>query len=175
MSHNTALTGGIPSTVREVVASGRLTTLRPFRPMKAADRQTIDDAMNAVGLHAKAHSAIGTLSGGQQRRALIARALASNPDLLLLNELTAGVDAENQQALATILAGLAERGTTIVLITHELGPAEPVVTRPLVLDTGRIVHDGPATLAPSEHDDAWHHHHGTTEPPDSGLGLEGLR
>lgn len=168
------VTGGIPSTVREVVSSGRLTSLKPFQRMRAVDHQMIDDAIEAVGLTGRAASTITSLSGGQQRRALIARALASGPDLLVLDEPTAGVDAENQQALAEILARLAAGGTTIILITHELGPAAPVVTRTLVLDGGQIVYDGPGSEAPSEHDDEWHHHHGEPRHPQSGLGMDGL-
>jgi zinc transport system ATP-binding protein len=167
------VTGGIPSTVREVVSSGRLTSVSPFRRMRSTDREMIDAAIEAVGLGDRSQATIATLSGGQQRRAFIARALASRPDLLVLDEPTAGVDAENQQVLAEILAGLAARGTTIALITHELGPATPVVTRTLVLDAGRIVHDGPAAAAPSEHDDDWHHHHGAPTEFRSGMGLEG--
>jgi len=168
------VTGGIPSTVREVVSSGRLSAVRPFRRLRADDNQMIDAAIDAVGLTDRSTATLTTLSGGQQRRALIARALASDPELLVLDEPTAGVDAENQQALATILEGLAAHGTTIVLITHELGPAAPVVTRTLVLDGGRIVHDGTAATAPSEHDDVWHHDHSRPGAPPSGLGLEGL-
>ena len=168
------VTGGIPSTVREVVASGRLTSVKPFRRMRATDHEMIDRSIAAVGLADRSGKALSTLSGGQQRRALIARALASDPDLLVLDEPTAGVDSENQQVLADILARLAEVGTTIVLITHELGPAADVVTRTLVLGGGKVVFDGPASLAPSEHDDEWHHHHGPPSRPVGGLGLDGL-
>lgn len=165
------VSGGIPSTVREVVSSGRLNRLSPLRRMGSADRVAIDDAIETVGLTHKARASLATLSGGQQRRTLIARALASAPELLVLDEPTAGVDAANQQVLAETLAKLAARGTTIVLITHELGPATPVVTRTIALRAGAIVHDGPASLAPDEHDDSWHHHHGRTSPPESVLGL----
>ncbi|MCU1499971.1 MAG: znuC [Acidimicrobiales bacterium] len=165
--------GGIPSTVREVVASGRLTSVRPFRFARAADRAEVAEAIEAVGLADQAAATVSTLSGGQQRRVLIARALASAPELLVLDEPTAGVDSANQVALAGTLAELARRGTTIVLITHELGPAEPLVTRTIVLRSGRIVHDGAASEAPDEHDDDWHHHHGDPPVRRSGLGLEG--
>jgi zinc transport system ATP-binding protein len=168
------VTGGIPSTVREVVASGRLTSLKPFRRMRASDHEMIDRSIAAVGLADRSRKALSTLSGGQQRRALIARALASDPGLLVLDEPTAGVDSENQLALANILARLAGQGTTIILITHELGPAAGVVTRTLVLNNGRVVHDGPGSVAPGEHDDEWHHHHGPPSRPGSGLGLDGL-
>ncbi len=168
------VTGGVPSTVREVVTSGRLTRVRPFRPFRAADRAAVSRAIEAVGLADRTGEPIATLSGGQQRRALIARALASEPDLLVLDEPTAGVDAANQQALARTLGDLAAAGTTILLITHELGPAAPVITRTLALRDGRIVYDGPAQGAPDEHDDHWHHVHG--DPPGRGpdLGLSGI-
>lgn len=166
--------GGIPSTVREVVSSGRLATVQPFRWMGAADRRAIAEAIDVVGLADKTKASMATLSSGQQRLVLIARALASAPELLVLDEPTAGVDSVNQVALASTLAELAARGTTILLITHELGPAEALVTRTLVLRAGRICHDGPARDAPDEHDDDWHHHHG--DPPERrpGLGLKGI-
>jgi zinc transport system ATP-binding protein len=165
--------GGIPSTVTEVVASGRLTQLRPWQRFDPTDRAAVADAIAAVDLAEHARRPIGDLSGGQQRRALIARALATAPDLLVLDEPTAGVDAANQEALAATLARLVEGGTTIVLVTHELGPVEPLFTRTVVLRGGRIVHDGPATsLDHRDHDDEWHHHHG--DPPEragAGFGL----
>jgi zinc transport system ATP-binding protein len=167
------VTGGIPSTVREVVASGRLTSLRPFQPMRARDRRQVDDAIEAVGLASHAGTTISNLSGGQQRRALIARALASDPDLLILDEPTAGVDHVNQQVLSSILATLREAGTTIVLITHELGPEAPLVDRTIVLDAGMVVHDGPPSGSDHLHDHV-HHEHGTSLRPAPRLGLGGI-
>ena len=169
-----SVVGGIPSTVREVVSSGRLTTVAPFRWMRGPDKAAVARAIEAVGLGDQAASTMATLSGGQQRRVLIARALASDPDLLVLDEPTAGVDSFNQAALADTLADLAASGTTILLITHELGPAAPLVTRTIVLRAGQICHDGPASDAPDEHDDEWHHHHGDPPERGSGLGLSGI-
>ncbi|MFN8017057.1 MAG: metal ABC transporter ATP-binding protein [Acidimicrobiales bacterium] len=171
-------TSGIPASVAEVVATGRLGRRGPFRRFRAEDRAAVAEAISAVGLADKARAPLATLSGGQQRRATIARALASAPELLVLDEPTAGVDAENQAALADILRDLAAQGTTIVLITHELGPAAPVVTRSVVLAGGRVAYDGPGATAPSEHDDEWHHHHGHEathphRPAGDRLGLEG--
>lgn len=163
--------GGIPSTVHEVVASGLLHQVVPFARMSRSDRSAVAAAIDAVGLGDRSRATMTALSGGQQRRVLIARALASDPDLLVLDEPTAGVDAANQAALAETLATLARRSKTIVLITHELGPAAPIVTRTLVLRDGRIVHDGPADGAPDEHDDHWHHEHGAEPERGRGLGL----
>ncbi len=166
--------GGVPSTVREVVASGRLGRIRPFRRHRRDDDRAIAEALAAVDLTDRARDTMADLSGGQQRRVLIARALASGPELLVLDEPTAGVDRANQVALADTLAALAAGGTTILLITHELGPVEPLVTRTLVLRAGVLEYDGPAVHAPDEHDDDWHHHHGDPPARGPGLGLKGI-
>ncbi|CAN5679404.1 metal ABC transporter ATP-binding protein [soil metagenome] len=167
--------GGVPSTVTEVVSSGRLSHLKPWQRLGATDKAAIADALEAVGLADRARHSMANLSGGQQRRVLIARALASEPDLLVLDEPTAGVDARNQEALAATLGALVDRGTTVVLITHELGPARPLVTRTIVLRDGAIIHDGHPAGAPDEHDDEWHHHHGDPPPPTRpGIGLTGF-
>ncbi|HET7477368.1 MAG TPA: ATP-binding cassette domain-containing protein, partial [Dermatophilaceae bacterium] len=86
---------------------------------------------------------VTTLSGGQQRRVLIARALASEPDVLIMDEPTAGVDVANQRVLADVMARLAAAGTTMVVVTHELAALAEVVTRVVVVDGGRIRFDGP--------------------------------
>ena len=85
------------------------------------------------------------LSGGQQRRTLIARALASETELLLLDEPTAGIDVEAQAALSQTLQELASQGTTIVLVTHDLAPFEAHLTRVVWVNRGRIDYDGPPT------------------------------
>jgi zinc transport system ATP-binding protein len=135
--------GTIPSTVREVVASGRL----PRRPLlgrrRPADREAVEQAIRAVDLEHWADTDIARLSGGQQRRALSARALASEPDVMIMDEPTAGVDLASQNALAATIRRLVERGVTLLVVTHEIGPLEDVVTRAVVVRDGRIVHDGP--------------------------------
>ncbi len=145
---------GVPASVREVVSSGRLARRRLLRPLGAADRRAIDDAIALVGLTDRARDGVGTLSGGQQQRVLIARALAGEPELLLLDEPTAGVDLHQQQVLADALGALRARGATIVLVAHELGPLAPLVERTVVMRDGRISHDGPPVA-----DDAPGHHH----------------
>ncbi|WP_067178657.1 metal ABC transporter ATP-binding protein [Microtetraspora niveoalba] len=134
--------GGVPATVREVVSSGRIARRGRFRRTGAADRRAVADALDAVGLADRAAYPVHALSGGQQQRVLIARALAGEPDAFVMDEPTAGVDADSQRLLAATLAGLRERGKTVVLVAHELGPLEPLITRAIVLRGGRVAYDG---------------------------------
>jgi zinc transport system ATP-binding protein len=134
---------GVPATVREVVATGRLGRVGRLRRMRRADSDAITRALETVALLDRARDSVGTLSGGQQQRVLIARALACEPDLLVLDEPTAGIDADSQQALGTAMSRLIERGTTIVVVTHELGHLEGLVRRAVTLVSGRVLHDGP--------------------------------
>ena len=135
--------GGVPASVWEVVASGRLTRRRLLRPLGRADRRVIAEALDVVGLADRAAEGVSALSGGQQQRVLIARALAGEPELFFLDEPTAGVDLPNQEALADTLEVLSDRGATIVLVAHELGPMGPLVDRAVVMRDGRIAYDGP--------------------------------
>jgi zinc transport system ATP-binding protein len=157
---------GVPASVREVVGSGRLSRRRPFRPARESDRSAVDEALEAVGLLGKARDGVSTLSGGQQQRVLIARALASGPELLVLDEPTAGVDLPSQQALADALIGFVARGGTVVLVAHELGPLAPLVDRAVVMRDGRVAYDGPPIDAFTDldltHSDG--HHHGLERP-----------
>ncbi|WP_238998497.1 metal ABC transporter ATP-binding protein [Nocardioides limicola] len=149
---------GVPTSVWEVVASGRLTRRRLFRPLLRHDRAAIRDALDVVGLADRARDGVSTLSGGQQQRVLIARALAGEPELLFLDEPTAGVDRANQEALADALGLLSRRGATIILVAHELGPLEPLVDRVVMMRDGRIVYDGPPAGRDHAHPDHGHHH-----------------
>jgi len=156
--------GGVPASVWEVVASGRLTRRRWLHPLLRSDRAAIRSALAVVGLADHATDGITTLSGGQQQRVLIARALAGEPEMLFLDEPTAGVDLPNQQALAAALGVLKERGATVVLVAHELGPMAPLVDRAVVMRDGRVAYDGPPLADHEVHGplfgDTHTHHHG---------------
>jgi zinc transport system ATP-binding protein len=155
---------GVPTSVWEVVAAGRLTRRRPLRPLSRADRAAIDHALDVVGLAGRRHDGVTSLSGGQQQRVLIARALAGEPDLLVLDEPTAGVDLPSQQALADALDRLKADGATVLLVAHELGPLAALVDRAIVMRDGRISYDGPPLADHEVHDPSYgethSHHHG---------------
>lgn len=158
---------GVPATVREVVASGRLARRGVLRPPGAADRAAVADALDAVGLADRAGDPVATLSGGQQQRTLIARALAGRPDLLVLDEPTAGVDAASQEAFAGALRGFVDGGGTVLLVAHELGPLRPVINRAVVVHQGGIAHDGAVPEPAGHHAEPGHDHvhpHGPDEP-----------
>jgi zinc transport system ATP-binding protein len=152
----------MPVTAQEVVSSGRLARTRPWRPFGPADREAVAAAFETVGLAGLERHNIATLSGGQQRRVLIARALAAGPEVLVMDEPTAGVDAASQESLATTLADLVRLGTTVLLVAHELGPVASLISRSVIVRDGVIVYDGSPHLAAgapaegSEHD----HPHG---------------
>lgn len=160
---------GVPASVWEIVCSGRLTRRRLLRPMTKADRAAVTDALEVVGLADRRRDGLTTLSGGQQQRVLIARALAGEPDVLFLDEPTAGVDLAHQQALADALGVLKERGATIVLVAHELGPLAPLVDRAIVMRDGKIAYDGAPLGDHALHHpvfDEAHAHHHHREGPD---------
>ncbi|HSK26045.1 MAG TPA: ATP-binding cassette domain-containing protein [Jiangellales bacterium] len=150
--------GGLPVTVREIVSTGRLARRHWYVPARAEDREQVDAAIATVGLADKAGSPLTLLSGGQQRRALVARALAARPDVLVLDEPTAGVDQANQEILAQTLARSAADGVTIVMVTHEVGPFAGLLTRAVALRDGRVVSDGPLDPSlPAEREEAHPH------------------
>jgi zinc transport system ATP-binding protein len=158
---------GVPATVAEVVASGRLAGRGLFRPPGSADRAAVAEALRSVGLADRARDPVSTLSGGQQQRTLIARALAGRPELLVLDEPTAGVDADSQAAFAGALHRFVLDGGTVVLVAHELGPLRTLIDRAVVVHEGRIAHDGPVPEPAGHHADPDHDHvhpHGPDEP-----------
>lgn len=166
------VSGAVPATVREVVTVGRLARLGMLRRPGAVDRAAVAGAAAAVGLADRLADPVASLSGGQQRRVLVARALAAEPDLLVMDEPTAGVDAASQDALADVLARVAATGTTLVVVTHELGALSGVLTRAVVADHGRIAYDGPLAGAARAGTvlDGGHHHADEPDP-----GYRGLR
>jgi zinc transport system ATP-binding protein len=143
-----------PATVREVVESGRVSRGLFSR----GGGEGVAEAIGRVGLSNQAGSVLSRLSGGQQQRAFLAKALVARPDLLVLDEPTAGVDVDAQEALAALLEELhRDLGVTILFCSHEFGAVEQYVDR-LVLVRGGIVFDGDPTALPTSWHDPSHVH-----------------
>lgn len=128
-----------PMPVEAVVALGRMPHAAAAR---AGDRAAIDRAIDRLGLTALRHRAATALSGGEQARVLLARALAQETPLLIADEPTAGLDPAQQLAVMALFRDLARDGRTVFASLHDLGLAARWCTRLVVLAGGRIVADG---------------------------------
>jgi zinc transport system ATP-binding protein len=158
LAQRTELGGDAPTTVRELVSAGRLAAGGLIGPLRRRDRELVAEAIARVALANVADAPLRTLSGGMQQRAFIAKALAGEPSLLVLDEPTTGVDAESQESLAALLDTLhSELGVTILYVSHEFGAVERFVER-LVLVRRTIVFDGPPSALPGVWHDPSHVH-----------------
>ncbi|MEH7120739.1 metal ABC transporter ATP-binding protein [Neobacillus vireti] len=120
---------GFPATVFEVVSSGLTKKLGLFTFFKKEHKEKVMEALDAVGMKEFSTRNIGELSGGQQQRVFIARALVSEPKLLILDEPTVGVDVENVHSFYDMLGDLnIRRGITLLLVTHDIGTVSDKVT-----------------------------------------------
>jgi zinc transport system ATP-binding protein len=168
----TTAAGGVPATVTEVVSSGRLSRTR-FGVLRRADHEAVRRALDMVGLADRAKDSVDALSGGQHQRVLIARALASEPEVLIMDEPMAGVDLASQEVLARTLRDQVNSGATVLLVLHELGPLEPLIDRAVVLRDGCVLHDGPPPKAVGQHalpgHDHVHPHAADAAPSRTGL------
>jgi polar amino acid transport system ATP-binding protein len=112
---------------------------------KAEAEQRARDLLTQFGLADQADKHPDRMSGGQQQRAALVRALCTQPTLLLLDEITAALDPELVGEVLTIVRDLADQGTTMILATHEMAFARDVATTVCFLDGGRILEQGPPT------------------------------
>ena len=129
----------MPVTVREVVRMGRYAHAG-VRPLNEEDRRAVDVALDRVGVDDLAKTRINRLSGGQKQRTYIARALASEADLLALDEPTVGVDADSVDRFYDLLGTLHNDGITIVLIEHDIGLLAEHATMMACLDRELYAH-----------------------------------
>ncbi len=138
----------LPAMVAEVVAAGRLARHGWWRRPSPSDRTAVEHAIESVALGDVRHKRIHELSGGQQQRVLIAKALVSEPEVLILDEPVAGVDADSQRRFRDALFHLVdEHAAAVLLVSHELGAVAEDLDRVLVLRHGRITFAGrPADL-----------------------------
>jgi zinc transport system ATP-binding protein len=137
-----ALARDLPATVQEIVSAGRLARRGWWRRLSRADKEAVEHAMGSVALLELRDRRVSELSGGQQQRAFIAKALVSEPEVLVLDEPVAGVDAESQRLFRESLTHMIEEhGAAVLLASHELGAVAADLTRVVVLKR-RILFDG---------------------------------
>jgi ABC-type Mn2+/Zn2+ transport system ATPase subunit len=136
------LDGDFPISLEQVVMQGRYRALGLFRWPGRVDRAAVRDALETVGLAALAKQRFGELSGGQRQRGLLARALASEPRLLLLDEPFNGLDQANRDALIDTIRALKQRGVAVLVSTHDLELAR-LVCDTVVLVNGTQLASGP--------------------------------
>jgi ABC-type Mn2+/Zn2+ transport system ATPase subunit len=140
-----AVDWSFPASVRDVVLMGRYRRAGWLRPTRRADAAAAEHALELAGMHELAGRQIGELSGGQQRRAFLARALAQQPDVYLLDEPVTGVDPTTEDDLMAILEAECRLGKTVLATTHDLAGVAEHFTRLLSLNR-TVVADGPAAL-----------------------------
>jgi zinc transport system ATP-binding protein len=136
------LQGGInfPATVEEIVSANLFSQIGLCRFPKKEHRAKTERALAQVGMTAYAKRLVGQLSGGQQQRVMLARVLVNDPELMLLDEPTTGVDAKSVLTLYELLSAFNRKtGLTIVMVTHDIGRASDYVSRILCLEEGSLV------------------------------------
>ncbi|WP_376779557.1 metal ABC transporter ATP-binding protein [Gleimia hominis] len=150
-----SLSGGVISSALEVVRTGTLGKHQLWWPRGSKTRALT--ALDTVGLRSHQGVPVSQLSGGQRRRVLIARAIVRDPQVLIMDEPLAGIDAHSQQTLADLVGDLKARGCTIVTVLHELGPLAPHLDRCVNIASGHIDYDGqPRPSTPVHHHDSPH-------------------
>lgn len=140
-----AVDWSFPVVALDVVMMGRYPRLGPVRRPGPADHEAVARALEQVGMTSLARRQIGALSGGQRRRVFLARALASDPELYLLDEPVTGVDNATQEDLMRILDAEAQAGKTVIATTHDLASAAQHFRSIVALNRTVIVH-GDASL-----------------------------
>ncbi len=143
MPQSEAIDWAFPLTVRDVVLTGRYGHMGPARRARTADQCAVDDALERVELADYQHRQIGQLSGGQRKRAFLARCIAQGADLLLLDEPFAGVDKRSEATISGLLRNLAGTGATILVSTHDLHALPDLADEAILLMRTVLLHDHP--------------------------------
>jgi len=133
-----------PATVQDIVNMGRTPKRRLFSTMSKEDREIVQDSMQKMGVENLKDKMVGTLSGGQRQRVMIARALASKPEILILDEPNTGVDMKSQQNFYKLLSTLnRDENITIVFITHDIGVIADDIGRLFTINQKAIICNDP--------------------------------
>lgn len=141
--HAVAFDPNFPATVRETVLLGRVAARGPLRWFRKEDHEVARRAIELCGLSGLENRRVGMLSGGEKQRVFIAKAIAARPDLLVMDEPTAGVDPESERRFYDLLGLLKdELGLTVVFVSHDLGVVSARVDRVACLNR-TLVYEGP--------------------------------
>ncbi|PRX97948.1 anchored repeat-type ABC transporter ATP-binding subunit [Allonocardiopsis opalescens] len=135
-----------PISIADAVMAARTARLGWLRRPRAADRAAVDRALLRAGLAELRDRPVGELSGGQRQRVLVARALATDPSVLLLDEPFTGVDLPTQELLSVLFQRLVGEGLALVMTTHDLAHARAVCTRLCLLNTSVVAQGTPEEL-----------------------------
>ncbi|QCR20470.1 metal ABC transporter ATP-binding protein [Agrococcus sp. SGAir0287] len=158
LAQSTTTDPAFPISLEQVVMQGRIARLGLRWPGRA-DREAVAAALDTVRLTAHRKARFGDLSGGQQRRGLLARAIAGEPALLLLDEPFNGLDAASRQSLLDAIERLKARGVGLVVTTHDLELARAVCERTLLVDREQVAFDDTACVLTLEQVRATFEHH----------------
>lgn len=140
-----------PATVEEVVTMGRYAHVGIFRRIQPADRAVVTRSLEQVGMEPYRYRLIGDLSGGQQQRVFIARALAAEPEILLLDEPTVGVDVHHQEQFYALLRDLNTKlQLTLILVSHDLDVVAKETTELACINQMVTYHGSPAEFVDSD-------------------------
>ncbi|MFK7759825.1 MAG: metal ABC transporter ATP-binding protein [Phycisphaerales bacterium] len=146
--HNTA-DRDWPLNSKQVIELGMLAQLKPWQKLSTQQHDEIQSSMELVGVHDLADRSIGSLSGGQFQRVMIARAIAPRPKLLILDEPTVGVDVAGQHMFAEMIQRLhSQLGLTVITVTHDLRTVAASSDRVACLSQTLHFHDDPSGLTP---------------------------
>ncbi|MDO5743100.1 MAG: metal ABC transporter ATP-binding protein [Micrococcaceae bacterium] len=140
-----------PISVQDVVMMGRYGHMGPLRRPKAADRQAVQEAMERTELTEFADRQIGQLSGGQKKRAFVARGIAQNATMLLLDEPFAGVDKRSEATMTRLLRELAASGATVLVSTHDLHALPKLADEAVLLMRKVLAHGTPESVLTPAH------------------------
>ncbi len=150
--HVTHIDPNFPMTVEEVVSMGRYPSVGMFRMLSKHDKAIVKESLTHVSMYQYKDRLIGDLSGGQQQRVFIARALAGQPEIIVLDEPTVGVDVKTQQQFYTLLQKLnKELGLTLVLVSHELDIVAHESTEIAYINKSLVYHGTPKQFLASDY------------------------
>lgn len=150
MPQSEAIDWAFPLSVRDVVLTGRYGHMGPTRRASPSDHEAVEAALESVELAELQHRQIGQLSGGQRKRAFLARCVAQGADLLLLDEPFAGVDQRSEATISELLRDLADGGATLLVSTHDLHALPTLADEAILLMRTVVLHDLPEVVVQPE-------------------------